>query len=57
MKMYLIDAFAENVFTGNPAAVCDCREWLPDELMQNIAAENNLPETAFVVKEKGYYSI
>lgn len=57
MKMYLIDAFAENVFTGNPAAVCDCGEWLPDELMQNIAAENNLPETAFVVKEKDYYRI
>jgi len=55
MKIYQIDAFANRLFTGNPAAVCPLNEWLPDELMQNIAAENNLSETAFLVKiQEGY---
>jgi predicted PhzF superfamily epimerase YddE/YHI9 len=51
IRMYQVDAFTDKVFHGNPAAVCllDC--WLPDELMQQIAMENNLAETAFLVKE------
>ena len=52
VPMYQVDAFAEEIFKGNPAAVCILDEWLDDELMQNIAMENNLSETAFcLVKE------
>nr|MDU9043799.1 PhzF family phenazine biosynthesis protein [Candidatus Electrothrix aestuarii] len=47
--MYQIDAFADRAFTGNPAAVIPLQEWIPDALMQAIAAENNLSETAFFV--------
>ncbi|MCM3653633.1 PhzF family phenazine biosynthesis protein [Metabacillus litoralis] len=55
MKYFVVDAFAERVFEGNPAGVCIMEEWLPDDTMQNIAAENNLSETAFAVKvEEGY---
>lgn len=57
MKVYIVDAFAEELFHGNPACVCICDEWMSEEKMQNIAAENNLPETAFLVKEGEYYSI
>jgi PhzF family phenazine biosynthesis protein len=46
---YHVDAFAGEIFRGNPAAVCPLDAWLPDATMQNIAAENNLAETAFVV--------
>lgn len=47
-KMYQVDAFTDTLFTGNPAAVCILgSEWLPDNTMQQIAAENNLAETAF----------
>jgi len=53
--MYQADAFTNKLFGGNPAAVCPLHEWLPDEVMQNIAIENNLAETAFFIKtEKGY---
>lgn len=48
MKMYQVDAFAEQLFKGNPAAVLVLDEWLDVALMQNIALENNLAETAFV---------
>lgn len=48
-KIYQIDAFTNTVFSGNPAAVCILESWPSDELMQNIAAENNLAETAFAV--------
>jgi PhzF family phenazine biosynthesis protein len=47
IKIYQVDAFADNSFTGNPAAVCPLSEWLCDELLQKIAEENNLSETAF----------
>lgn len=57
LKMYQIDAFAERVFSGNPAAVCVLDSWLEDGLMQQIAAENNLAETAFVVKNNNQYDI
>jgi len=51
MKLYQVDAFAENVFSGNPAAVVPLQEWLPDAVMQKIAMENNLSETAFFIPE------
>lgn len=51
MKQYLVDAFTDRVFGGNPAAVCVLEHWLTDSLMQRIASENNLSETAFVVRE------
>ena len=55
IKQYQIDAFAEKVFAGNPAAVCPLQSWLADDVMQAIAAENNLSETAFFVPSaKGY---
>lgn len=49
--IYQIDAFARNVFKGNPAAVIPLDEWLDDALMQRIAMENNLSETAFFIPE------
>ncbi|MGB5500715.1 MAG: PhzF family phenazine biosynthesis protein [Maribacter sp.] len=57
LKIYQIDAFADKVFSGNPAAVCIMDKWLDASLMQQIAAENNLAETAFVVKDNGKYHI
>jgi PhzF family phenazine biosynthesis protein len=47
--IYQIDAFTNRLFSGNPAAVVILKEWLPDDVLQNIAAENNLSETAFVI--------
>ncbi len=56
LKYYQIDAFAENIFQGNPAGVCPLDAWLEDELMQKIAQENNQAETAFFVKtDQGYH--
>ena len=49
LPIYQLDAFTDTLFTGNPAAVVPLESWLPDELMQQIAAENNLAETAFFV--------
>ena len=57
MKYYVVDAFAEKVFEGNPAGVCVLDQWLPDSLMQDIASENNLAETAFTVKEADGYHL
>jgi len=55
IPLYQIDAFADGPFTGNPAAVCPLDSWLPEPVMQAIAAENNLSETAFSVPEgEGY---
>jgi len=51
IPIYQIDAFADKVFKGNPAAVCPLETWLDDEILQSIAQENNLSETAFFVKE------
>jgi len=51
LPIYQVDAFADSLFAGNPAAIVPLREWLPDALMQRIAAENNLSETAFFVSE------
>ncbi|HSO86289.1 MAG TPA: PhzF family phenazine biosynthesis protein [Draconibacterium sp.] len=56
LKIYQVDAFAEKVFEGNPAAVIPLENWLPDETMQQIALENNLSETAFFVPvENGFH--
>lgn len=56
LTIYQVDAFAEKVFEGNPAAVIPLSHWLDDELMQKIAMENNLSETAFFVKtDEGYH--
>ena len=57
IKLYQIDAFTDKTFKGNPAAVCILDEWLEDGVMQKIAAENNLSETAFVVKQNDFYEI
>src|SRR6185437_5697566 len=57
VPLYQIDAFADGPFTGNPAAVCPLEEWLPDNVMQAIAAENNLSETAFFVPEGDGYRL
>ncbi|MGV3503177.1 MAG: PhzF family phenazine biosynthesis protein [Adhaeribacter sp.] len=56
-KIYQVDAFADQVFSGNPAAVCPLAQWLQDETMLNIAQENNLAETAFYVKQGDQYEI
>ena len=49
VKIYQVDAFASRVFEGNPAAVCPLTKWLDDDILQKIAEENNLSETAFFV--------
>ena len=51
MKQYVVDAFTDQVFHGNQAAVCVLDRWLPEEQMMDIARENNFSETAFTVKE------
>jgi PhzF family phenazine biosynthesis protein len=56
LTIYQVDAFAEKVFQGNPAAVIPLDDWLEDDLMQQIAMENNLSETAYFVKtDNGYH--
>jgi PhzF family phenazine biosynthesis protein len=50
IPIYQVDAFASEVFSGNPAAVCFLDSWIDDNLLQSIAAENNLSETAFLVQ-------
>ncbi len=57
LKLYQIDAFATQLFEGNPAAVCPLKEWLPEKTMQAIATENNLSETAFFVPKGDGFSI
>ena len=49
IPLYQVDAFTSTLFGGNPAAVCPLEQWLPDDVMQKIAIENNLSETAFIV--------
>ncbi|MEX0844748.1 MAG: PhzF family phenazine biosynthesis protein [Balneolaceae bacterium] len=57
LSIYQVDAFTTELFSGNPAAVVPLEEWLSDEQMQNIAAENNLSETAFFLKEGNSYRL
>ena len=57
MKQYVVDAFTDKVFAGNPAAVCVMDKWLDEGTMQSIAIENNLSETAFAVREGDAYHL
>lgn len=57
MKYYIVDAFTEKPFSGNPAGVCLPDKWPRDDTMQSIAFENNLAETAFAVPRDGYYEL
>jgi len=57
IPFYQIDAFTGTVFAGNPAGVCLLQDWLDDTVLQNIAAENNLPETAFIIPQDNEYAI
>ena len=57
LPIYQVDAFAAEVFAGNPAAVCPLESWLPDAVLQAVAAENNLSETAFIVKTSAGYDL
>jgi PhzF family phenazine biosynthesis protein len=56
VKIYHLDAFANRLFAGNPAAVCLLDRWLPDASLQAIATENHLPATAFLVREDQKYA-
>lgn len=55
--LYQVDAFTDHLFGGNPAGVCPLKEWIPGEIMQKIATENNLSETAFFVPENDGFRI
>jgi len=57
IPMFQVDAFTSRIFGGNPAAVCVLETLLDDETLQNIAAENNLSETAFLVEHEGSYGL
>jgi len=57
IKQYVVDAFTDQVFAGNPAAICIMRQWPTDELMMKITCENNLSETAFAVKDGEHYKL
>jgi predicted PhzF superfamily epimerase YddE/YHI9 len=57
VPLYQIDAFASELFRGNPAAVCPLDRWLPDETLQEIAAENNLAETAYYIPDGNRYQL
>jgi len=57
IPIYQVDAFSSRLFRGNPAAICPLGQWLPDETMQAIAAENNLAETAFYVPNSHRYHL
>lgn len=57
LKIYHIDTFTDNVFSGNPAAVCPLDYWLTDEVLQKIARENYLPATAFYVRKDNTYQV
>ena len=55
--IYQVDAFTDTLFGGNPAAVCPLQAWLPDYIMQQLAMENNLSETAFFVQKGDIFEI
>jgi PhzF family phenazine biosynthesis protein len=57
IPFYQIDAFTDRIFAGNPAGVCFLDEWLDDRILQSIAAENNLSETAFLVPAGNFYEL
>ena len=57
VRQYVVNAFTDTLFCGNPAAVCITGQWLPDDLMQAVAIENRLSETAYAVKEGDKYHL
>ena len=57
LELYQVDAFSHRLFSGNPAAVCPLSEFPSDEMMQSIASENNLSETACFIENKSEYQI
>jgi len=57
MEYHIVDVFTDKLFGGNPAGVCVLDKWLADDILQSIAAENNLSETAFLVRQDGYYDL
>ena len=57
MQQFIVDAFTEKIFSGNPAAVCVVKNFPNEKIMLNIAKENNLSETAFVVKGDNFYKL
>ena len=57
MKYYVVDAFTDRLFSGNPAGVCLLEREIPEDVMQSIAFENNLAETAFLLKKDGKYHL
>ncbi|MDT8299324.1 MAG: PhzF family phenazine biosynthesis protein, partial [Spirochaetaceae bacterium] len=57
IPLYQVDAFTSKLFGGNPAAVCPLEAWPDNELLQNIAAENNLSETAYIIPRDDYWDI
>ena len=57
IPIYQVDAFTSTLFEGNPAAVCPLRNWIDKDIMQKIAQENNLSETAFFVKKDNIFEI
>ena len=57
VPVFKVDAFSPHVFSGNPAAVCPLDAWLPDDVLQAIAAENNLAETAFFTRNGGNFHL
>jgi PhzF family phenazine biosynthesis protein len=57
LPIYQVDAFTDKLFGGNPAAICPLETWLPDATMQAVAAENNLSETAFLVRDGSDYAL
>jgi PhzF family phenazine biosynthesis protein len=56
-RIFVVDAFADELFNGNPAAVCPLDAWPDDAVMQAVAAENNLSETAFCVREDAHWRL
>tara|TARA_B100000700_G_scaffold291155_1_gene349905 strand:- start:153 stop:935 length:783 start_codon:yes stop_codon:yes gene_type:complete len=57
IPIYQVDAFTSKIFNGNPAAVCPLENWIDENIMQKIAKENNLSETAFFIKNKNQFDI
>lgn len=57
MKQYIVDAFTDKPFSGNPAAVCVMENWPSEDFMMKLAGENNLSETAFIVKKAEQYHL
>src|ERR1700683_5866618 len=57
LRLFHVDAFANKIFEGNPAAVCPLAKWLDDDFLRAVAAENNLSETAFLVSGDNHYEL